>query len=347
MEHLQNISAYKNIFYRIMISIRKDSLLRSEEKIAKLDAVMDHPLLSDISQARSHRAKIIYYRTYGLYYISILQYDKLYQVSKEAIELMESKPYLLKEDVSEYISALSNFAFCCGLLERYEEVRACLRKFKAIRPNTRNDELRIHIEYYSKTFNLCIFTGEFEEAERALIEHEREMKGFDQSLFERGRFYFQYFYIHFGIGNYDKALHDLNRWLNMPRSIERQDLQSLARILNLIIHFEMGNVLLLDYILRSTYRFLRSRNRIFEFERRVLNFIRESNKIKTGKELRSAFIQLKTDFEELANIPSERVMFQYFDFIAWLESKITGEAFDRVVKQRFRDRLQKKEQTDA
>jgi len=337
LNQLQNVSAFRNIFYRIIVSIRKDPLLRSQEKIEKLKAVISDPLLQDINQAQSFRARLLYYRIYGIYYYSVLEYDRVYETSKKGLELMEAHPHLLKEDVSEYISLLSNFTACCGLMNRYEEVDECLHKFKKIKPKTLNDELRIHIEFYSKKFSLCIFTGDFSSAQKALKEHEKEAKKFGDHTFERSRFYYQYFYIYFGIGDYDQALEYLNRWLNLPRSMERQDLQSLSRILNLITHFEMRNTLLLDYLLRSTYRYLRSRNRIHQFEKRVLNFISEANKIKTRKELKEAFRKLKRDFEQLAQIPSEKVMFQYFDFIAWLESKIEEKSFPDTIRQRYLD----------
>ena len=194
------------------------------------------------------------------------------------------------------------------------------------------------MEYYSKSFSLYAFTGEFEQGLSVLKMHLEGLKKFGEGSFQKGRFYFQYFYIYFGIGDYDKALEFLNQWLNLPRSIERQDLQSLARILNLIVHFEMGNTILLEYLFRSTYRFLRKRNRMYDFEKRVLKFIKDSNKIRSTRELREAFITLKNDFEELSKVPSEKVMFQYFDFIAWLESKTNNEPFSTVVKRRYKNR---------
>lgn len=338
LEQLKNLSGYKNVFYKVLVNIRKNALLRSEEQRVLLNKIIDNPLLKSVDLTKSHQAKLLYYRTYSLYYYAILDHEKFYKSCKLVIEEMESKPNLLKEDVSEYISALSNFTLSCGLLERYEEVRKNLDKFLKIKTNTIDDELKIHMEYYGKYFSLCIFTGEFEQGLEAMEKHLEELKKYGEDAFHKGRFYFQYFYIYFGIGDFNKALEYLNQWLNLPRSIERQDLQSLARILNLIVHFEMGNTMLLEYLFRSTYRFLRKRNRMYNFEKRVLSFIKDSSKIHSSRELRDAFIKLKKDFEELSKIPSEKVMFQYFDFIAWLESKTNNQSFSTVVKRRYQER---------
>jgi len=333
LDQVRNVSDYRNILFRVLISTRKDALLRSEEKIANLKKIVEHPLLENISLAKSHQAQILYHHIYGLDYYSVLEYEQFYNSSLQFLTLMESKSFLLKEDVSDYISALSNYILSCGLLEKYDEVRNSLNKFLKIKANTIDDEIRIHKQYYTIKFSLCIFTGAFEEGLVALEEHQEKMKKFDAETFESSQFYFQYFYIYFGVGNYDEALEYLNKWLNLPKSIDRQDLQSLVRVLNLIIHYERGNTMLLEYLFRSTYRFLRKRNRMYEFERKVLSFIRGSDRIRTSKELKEAFINLKTDFENLSQIPKESAMLRYFDFIAWLESKISSRPFAEVVKE--------------
>ncbi len=99
----------------------------------------------------------------------------------------------------------------------------------------------------------------------------------------------------------------------------------------------MGNTSLLNYLFRSAYRILKKRNRLFQFERLVLNFIRDTGKVVNKRSLKESFITLKSEFEALEKIPSERVIFQYFDFIAWLDSKIKGMPFSQAVRERHSD----------
>lgn len=247
---------------------------------------------------------------------------------------MEHNKLILKEDVSEYISALNNHIISCGRLGKVEEVRETLDKLNKVKPNTADDELKIHRQYFMNKFRLCISTGEFEEGGRELKRHLKIVENFDKQLFIKGNFYFQYFCIYFGTGNFEEALNSLNDWLKMSESVERKDLQSLARILNLIIHYELGNNMLLDSLLRSTYRYLNKANRLSEFERKMMDFIREAGKPHSRKEMQQILENLKQDFEELSHQPSYGV-FDLFDIIAWLESKINGKQFAEVAKERF------------
>lgn len=247
---------------------------------------------------------------------------------------MESAPQMLKEDVSEYIAALSNHTISCGMLEKFEKVRETLDKLKKVRPITADDAVKIHRQYFNNKFRLCIVSGEFEEGAKELQIHLREVEKFDQEIFQKSDLQFQYFYIHFGNGNYEKALNSLNDWLGLSVGVERKDLESLARILNLIIHYELGNTMLLDSLIRSTQRFLTKENRLLELEKRFITFVREAGRPQSKRELKKAFEDLHEDFERLSQLPTYRT-FNLFDFDSWLKSKISGRTFAEEVKNKF------------
>lgn len=308
-----------------------------EEIKNQLTKLVDTPLLADDTAPQSHQAKILYHRIFSLYAYAKGDYVKFHKHSSIVLTLMESKPFLLKEDVSEYISAISNHAVSCRRISNYEEWVQTLDKFLEINPNTHDDKLKIHRQYYQGMFSWCILTGSFEKGEIALEKHLELVQEYDQALFARSSFYFQYFQIYFGNGNYDKALDYLNKWLNLPKSLERQDLQTLARILNLIIHYEMGNTLLLESLLRSTYRYLKKADHLRPIERKILSFIKNSTRVYDQKEMQAYYVSLQKDLDNLSD--SGKV--GPFDLASWLESKINKKPFAQIVQEKFK-RLQKR-----
>ncbi|MBK7406726.1 MAG: hypothetical protein IPL49_12025 [Saprospirales bacterium] len=336
LTQLDNLATYRNIFLQLLTSLRKDASMRREEQTRYIEELLEHPQLQHIDLATSHQARIYYYRILSVASYARKDYPRFYELNRALIGLMEERPDLLREDVSEYISALSNMALSCGYLQKIEELRAVLKKFKQIRPNTPDDELKIHRQYYMNKFGLSIAQGDFEEGLHALEEHQEEVQRFSDSFFRKNTFYYQYFYIYFGIGNYEQALAYLNEWLSLSGNIERKDLQSVARILNLIIHFEMGNTLLLESLIRSTQRFLQKEERMFEYERAVLQFIKASTRAVDKGEEKKAFQLLQTQLESLYDKPSERPMLDLFDIQAWVESHIRQIPFGDVVRLRQR-----------
>ena len=127
----------------------------------------------------------------------------------------------------------------------------------------------------------------------------------------------------------------MNVWLNLPRSIEREDLQSLARMLNLIIHYEMENTVLLESLIKNTYRYLKRKNQVYEFEKTLLQFFQQIVKEVDKKSLAAAKEGLKIAIEELSQQPSEKILLEYFDFTSWIESKINKIPFATVVANRY------------
>lgn len=338
LNKIQNVTDFQNLFFRVLVAVRKNTL-RVDSQDTELSTITANHLLTSPECALTHQSRILYFRIRSVLSYAGRSYSDFYELSKALITLMESKPHFLAEDVSEYISALSNMAVSCGYLGRFDEVAACLDKMQQITPLTLDDRLKIHRQYYTHKFRLCIETGDFNEGLAVVQAHLKELTHLDKEVFERSSFYFQYFYIFFGAGNYDKALEYLNQWLNLPRSIERQDLQSLARILNLIIHYEMGNTLLLDSLLRSTYRFLHRTEGLLHFELRLMQFIRQANRANSRRAIEGELQALKTDFHTLTQDPAEKAMLQLFDFEAWLDSKIQRRSFAEVVREKFQRQL--------
>ncbi len=339
LQRLNNISAYRNIFLKVLVSIRKD-VSRNEKQILELKQIVQNPLMADEANAQSATAKILFYRIRSIYNYSTSDFYAFYDSSKKLLSLMEGNQLLLKEDVSEYISALSNHVVSCGRLEKYGEVKEALNKLIKVKPLTEDDALKIHRQYYMNKFRLCITTGEYEEGLIELKRHLKEIEKADKKLFAKNSFFFQYFCIYFGVGDYQKALDSLNDWLNfMTGSVERKDLQSLARILNLVIHYELGNTMLIESLLRSTYRYLNKENRLSEIEKKFMGFIKETSQIQSRRENKQALEKLKSEFEGLSGQPSYGI-FDLFDINSWIESKISGKPFAEIVRNKFRERNQ-------
>lgn len=338
VQQIQHISEYRNIFFKLLVSMRKGiaSLEQNSEKLSFID---ENELINNIKNADSYKAKMLYYRVLSLYYLASRNLNKFHKTSEKLLFQIESQKYMIEEDASEYISALSNHVIASGSLKKFSEVEETLNKMNAIKANTFDDELKIYRQYYLGKFRLYIDSGEFEKGFEELEEHIKRRRKFDDNLFKKDTFYIKYFSICFGVGRYEEALNYLNEWLGMSRNIERKDLQSLARILNLIIHYEMNNIDLIESLLRSTYRFLTDKDFFAEFEKKFLSSFREAIEIQSRKELRIHWENLSKEYERLEqelNLPS---FIRWFPIKEWIDAQASGISFASIVKEQFEKRL--------
>lgn len=335
LQRLRNISRYRNIFFRLLVLLRKGSVSNPSERAIQLEAIVQDELMQDAASADSHHAQTLYYRILSIYEMAAGNFDRSYDYSRKLITHMEAAPHFLKEDVSEYISALSNLILSCGKLGQYQELETWLEQLNAVRPVSKDDELKVYRQYYQNKFALCIARGDFEEGVAALDQHLKKRRQFDQSLFQTPTFYYNYFYITFGAEQYERALGFLNDWLNLPATVERQDLQTVARLLNLLVHYELGNHVLLESLIRSTQRYLRKNKMLYEMERKIINFIKSASEAGSRQALVEECKLLKEEFEERGQPGGTRTFLtRAFNMVAWLDSKITGQPFAQVIQQK-------------
>ena len=101
----------------------------------------------------------------------------------------------------------------------------------------------------------------------------------------------------------------------------------------------MGNIILVESLIRSTYRFLRKENKLQEIERTFLGFIKNVIKSRNKSEERSCFVKLKSSLMDITGSSEARI--SSFDLMAWVESKIMNLPFEDVVKNNFSKKRQK------
>jgi hypothetical protein len=102
-------------------------------------------------------------------------------------------------------------------------------------------------------------------------------------------------------------------------------------MLNLLIHFELGNYDYLDYEIRSVERVLSIRKKLYKSEKALLQFFRRYLKAHPRPDLLQA---LHKQLQALAHDPYEKALLLSFDFISWVEAKIHKMPFSQVVRQK-------------
>ena len=181
--------------------------------------------------------------------------------------------------------------------------------------------------------------GEFEKGILLINKIEKEIEQFKGKINKAKEIVLYHCFVvsYFGVGNYHKSLFWSNKILNDTGLQLRQDLHSAARMVNLIVHFELGNQELLESLVKSAYRFLYKGSRLYKFEIYILNFIKNKlPNIVTGQDQINIFQELKTAIIEVSKDPFEKEVLDYFDFISWLQRKIEDRPFAEIVKEKAR-----------
>src|SRR5207244_2385740 len=152
------------------------------------------------------------------------------------------KPETIHLDPEQYINTLNNRIDILLRLKKYKEAKALTATLKESQFTTLFLNARKTVRYYITDFKLSLLTYNFSN----IVSKADEVNEFTTKnknlirLDEKIQLYFFMSYALFAEGLFKDALRHLNTILNSQDKIQ-EDFQVASRILNLVIHYELGN----------------------------------------------------------------------------------------------------------
>jgi hypothetical protein len=131
----------------------------------------------------------------------------------------------------------------------------------------------------------------------------------------------------------------INRILNDSDLDESEDILSFTHLLDLLIHLDLKHEQLLPYALKNVQRFLKSRNRLYSFEKAFLQFVSKRVKCTNELDIEVLWEELHTELAAIKDDTFEGVALEYFDFRTWAESKFKKQVFIELIKRNELNRL--------
>lgn len=341
LEKISNYNDFWNIKSRLFYILNRKGQARSQDELANFKSIIDNVLLKSEDTAQYYETKYLYYHIYSAYYFGIGDYENSYINLKKNVELIENNVDQFKEEPNVYFSVLTNIIYIASRLKKYDEVFSYLEKLHALPEKlalNRNEDLDIKLfsSTYSIELTLHLLTGEFEKgiALVPIIEEGLKLYGDKINNVRKAYIFFNISILYFGQKNYAEALRWINLFLNNINIDKSEDIHCFAQLLNLIIHLELGNQRLVPYALKSTQRYLTLRNRVYKFETMFLQFINKILKAKDKSEEKSVYLQLREDLKTIENDSFEKTAFEYFDFVTWVESKVSNQDFKKLIQEK-------------
>jgi tetratricopeptide (TPR) repeat protein len=345
LEKLRNLAEYHVLYSKINYVFRSGGYSRTDENRQIIDEIVSHPLIKGKNTALSNRAATICYYTQGFCNMANGHTEVALEKFSKVKQILDTHLTLRSDLSKRYIRTLYNMITCLTDLGQFEQAREVIGIMRTLKDMDGFDHPDIETTIFRNTglseLELFHFTGQFTKGVVAVEEITSNLSVYEGKLHKEHElaFFYQFAYIYFGAGNYNKALSWLNKVLNDNENDLRQDLYSYARLFNLVIHFELKNNDLLEYTIKSTVRYLQKRMRDFPIEKLVIEQFKKLIRTQSQTDRRAIFIDFKEQLSKLMKAPEDQIILKYFDFPAWLESKINGEHFEEVVQQSLRARV--------
>ena len=292
--------------------------------------------------------KLFLYQSYVWYHHTSQDFLQCYKYAQKWVDLFEEETIMQEIEAPLYLKGLHNLLsslFYLSHYERFVEVLAILENFDVehkVKQDT-NIESMLYLFRYIHRINLHYLEGTFEEG-LSFVPELVEIMATNRYHWDSHRnmvFNYRIACMYFGSSDYDNSIHYLNKILNAPNPNYREDIQAFARFLNLMAHYELGNMQLVEYLVKSVYRFLVKREELHQVLKEILQFLRRLPRIQKDA-IDKEFLKLRDNLTKVENNPYERRPFLHLDIISWLEGKIQGTTIQSVIRQKFLDRQKEK-----
>jgi len=338
LENLELTNKLSNASLLLYGEYLKYGYVRNEKDFHQIkDFFEQHLPQVELSKLNFYQS-LYYFQSYVWYSNMTHNFIQCYRYAQRWVELFRKNPNSKFSETPQYLKGLHNLLnslFMVQFPDRFNEVFNELESFKLFdKPFvTKNDiSLWILIRNIHK-LNQVFLTGEFKEGTKGLLELEELLED-NRYNWDRNRhlvFNYKIACVYFGAGEYEKAIDFLGKITFSYIKGFREDIQCFARILSLVSHFELGNIDLVNYQVRSVMRFLLKSQNMEKVQEEILKFLRKTPRMQE-KGMKKEFALLKEKLLVIKQQKFEQRPFLYFDIISWLESKIDNLPIETVIQ---------------
>ncbi len=317
--------------------IKNGHIRNEEDQIGVTDFFHKHMPSFD-SQNLGFYEKLYLYIAHVWYYQILQDFLMVYRYSFKWVELFRENPEAILHQADLYIKGINHMLEGLNFSNDYARFDKVLEELGAMRNKpdmslSKNEELLVSQYYFTHKIHWYYQEGKFTEGVTIIPEIIEFIETNEIYLDQHTilLFYYKIACLYFGSADFKNSVKYLNIVINFTDDYLRSDIQCYARILNLISHFEMENYDLIEYLVKSTYRFLAKMEDLHRAQKEMLFFLRRLPQI-PEQSLNEAFRELLTTFKRLRTDPYEKRPFLYLDIISWLESKINQVPVQEVIR---------------
>ncbi|MEO6538686.1 MAG: hypothetical protein ABIT07_12025 [Ferruginibacter sp.] len=340
IKQVNEVTLLSNVALRMYELYLETGHVRNEEQSIRIEKIFRQNIEGVNETQISFFGKAYLHQSYCWYYIIQLDLTKYYRHARKWVELFVAHPEAKKENPFLYVKAVHNLLNALFLIGKYNKMSKELLELENFYANAgafnENLEIQTFVYLYTAKINKHFLEGSFTEGLILVTPIEEKLQQYHLYI-DTHRvliFYYKIASLYFGSGNNEQAITYLNKIINLKVGQLRTDIQCFARLLHLIAHYEMSNMDLVEYLIKSVYRFLAKMENLDAVLTEVFAFLKRSLSSKPG-DMEKSFTQLRDTLATVSTSKYNRRSYQYLDIISWLESKINKVPVQDIIKKKF------------
>lgn len=341
---VKNQIEYSILLNKLFPFVKSNQLEGAVLPNKEIQSVFSKPLLNDINKATSYNSLMYYYQIKMVESRAKGDWKKSHKIRKKLVELSATKNEKKQLNLIHYIASLYNLLTSIKYTNNpveydfyYNKTKVFFKSLsgKQLSPFIYQLYLSIEISYIDQQLRI----GEYEKSVDLAEEVKKIIEtNTNVNIENKIYFYFYAFHGNFMLRKFKLALSNLNDIIKFTKAGIKLDIVYSLRMLHLVVYYETGTIDLLPGMAKSIKRFLFKRGYIFKYEHLLLDlFDKRIPKAGSKKNINDLFKQSIEQLTEIFKDETEAKALTYFDYISWMESKITNKPFAEILLQKKAD----------
>lgn len=284
--------------------------------------------------------KILLYQSNVWYYYILNDFENCYEYALKWVKIFQKYDELQTRDINLFLRGYHYLLTCAYNLKRqktYAHYHEELEKFRKAHYHRFNRNTQVLSFLYSHTgrLNLHFLNGSFNEGVKGVNRTLARLDRYQDILdHHKGMiFYYKIAWMYLGNNEPSKAIKYLNYILDMTNISLRTDIQAYARLMFLMVHYELENYKFLPSLIRNYQVFFTKKNLDNKVQTCFLQFFKEiiNAPLYERKGVMKNFLG---KLQILETNQYEKRAFLYLDCISWLRAKIERRTIGEVIRER-------------
>lgn len=339
-ERLVRITKLSNLALQLYSWYINNGHARNDKDESEIENYFQTYLSDDLKKANGFYEKLYLYQSYCWYAFIRQDFLMYYRYTRHWVGLFHQEPLMIEIETASYIKGMHNLLNAHFTLRNYSKFGRDLKQFEEfansdIVKQSDNNRIQVFVYLYIAKINQHFLDGTFAEGILLVPTIQDKLNEFQLHL-DRHRilvFYYKIASLYFGGGEFGSSIDYLNKIINWKVDL-RNDLQCYSRLLHLIAHYELGNFDLMEYLVKSVYRFMAKMENLSLVEEEMFKFLRKSFHLSAAK-LKPEFEKLLYTLKKLEKSRFETRAFVYLDIISWLESKVLEKPVYMIIREKY------------
>jgi hypothetical protein len=337
---LERVTKLSNLALQLYSWYIKNGHARNKDDEKEVESYFRNHVTDDIKNPEGFYEKLYYSQSYCWYAFIRQDFLLYYRYTQKWVDLFTDESGMKEIETANYIKGLHNLLNAHFTLRNYTGFNKTISLMEDFRDSdivkqSNNNRVQVFIYLYTAKINQHFLEGTFKEGITIIPEIDQQLKEF--SIYMDGHrvlvFYYKIASLYFGAGDFSTAIDYLNKIINWKVDL-RNDLQCYARLLHLISHYELGNFQLLEYLIKSVYRFMAKMQNLSLVEEEMFKFLKNSFYL-SARKLQPEFEKLLNKIKHLEKSKFETRAFAYLDIISWLESKVYNKPVYEIIREKY------------